>query len=122
MFTHLGPQTHETALSVLHDYLASDGMMVVTIRPRGFLEARGAELSTLSDTDLQKLLADYDAGELVYHPYNLPPVDGEVPYGEAVIPLAYIHKSWTDRFEILEELPLYASDPYQRPVVMRRRT
>jgi len=122
VFTHLGPETHEAALSVLHDSLASGALIVVTIRPRSFLEIRGAELSTLSDAAAQKLLADYDAGEFVYHPYNLPPIDGEVPYGEAVIPLAYVHKSWTDRFEILEKPPVYASDPYQRPLVLRRRT
>jgi SAM-dependent methyltransferase len=122
VFTHLGQQTHQSALTVLRHSLARDGIMVVTIRPRGFLEIRGGELSTLSSPALQKLLAGYDAGEFVYHPYNLLPVDGEVPYGEAAIPLTYIQKSWTDRFEILEETPPYVSDPYQRPVVMRVRT
>ena len=122
VFTHLGPQTHQSALTVLCESLAPDGIMVVTIRPRDFLEVRGGELSTLSAADAQRLLTAYDAGEFVYHPCNLLPVDGEVPYGEAAIPLTYIQRSWTDRFEILPEPPLFASDPYQRLVVMRRRT
>jgi 2-polyprenyl-3-methyl-5-hydroxy-6-metoxy-1,4-benzoquinol methylase len=121
VFTHLGPQTHDSALTVLHDSLAPEGILVATIRPRSFLEIHGGELSTLSDAVHHKLLAAYDAGEFVYHPYNLLPVDGEVPYGEAVIPRAYVHKSWTDRFEILAEPPSSPSDPYQRLVVMRRR-
>jgi hypothetical protein len=121
VFTHLGPQTHESALTVLHDSLATTGVIVVTVRPRAFLEIRGGELSTLSDAAVEKLLAAYDAGDFVYHPYNLLPVDGEVPYGEAVIPLAYIQKSWTDRFEILAEPSPSPSDPYQRLVVMRPR-
>jgi Methyltransferase domain len=121
VFTHLGPRTHDSALTALHDSLTSGGITVVTVRPRGFLEIRGAELATLSEGTLQGLLAAYDAGEFVYHPYNLLPVDGEVPYGEAVIPLEYIRRSWTDRFEILEEPPVNASDPYQIPLVMRRR-
>jgi hypothetical protein len=95
--------------------------MVLTIRPRGFLEIRGGELSTLSNRTIERLLIGYDAGEFAYLPYNLLPVDGEVPYGEAAIPLQYIQKSWSDRLVIIEETPSFLSDPYQRPMVMRRR-
>ena len=121
VFTHLGLQTHHSALTTLREALAPDGIMIVTIRPRGFLEARGGELSTLSAAAAQQLLADYDAGNFVYHPYNLLPVEGEIPYGETAIPPAYIQAAWTDRFEILPESPVSASDPFQRLVVMRRR-
>jgi hypothetical protein len=121
VFTHLGPQTHESALTALRDSLAPDGIMVLTIRPRGFLEIRGGELSTLSNRTIERLLIGYDAGEFAYLPYNLLPVDGEVPYGEAAIPLQYIQKSWSDRLVIIEETPSFLSDPYQRPMVMRRR-
>jgi Methyltransferase domain len=121
VFTHLGPGTQSDALAALYLSLDDDGVLVVTIRPRGFLEIRGAEFARLPDATLQDLLRRYDAGEFVYHPHNLPPVEGEVPYGEAVIPLAHIHKSWTDRFEILEEPALYASDPYQQTLVLCKR-
>ena len=94
---------------------------VLTIRPRTFLENRGADLSQWSDAELTDQLQRYDAGEYVYRPYNLAPVAGEVPYGETVIPHAYARKHWTDRFEILADPAVYQADGYQIPVVLRRR-
>ncbi len=121
VFTHLGPATHRSALEALHAALDVNGLLIVTIRPRGFLEIRAAELGRLPDTTIRQMIERYDAGEYVYHPYNLPAVEGEVPYGEAVVPTSYIDKHWTDRFEILERRPVSASDPYQIPLVLRRR-
>jgi SAM-dependent methyltransferase len=121
VFTHLGPDTQRAALTALHASLDPGGLMIATIRPRAFIDIRGGELSKLPDAAIQQMLAGYDAGEFIYHPYNMPPVDGEVPYGEAVIPRAYVDAHWTDRFAILEQPPVYASDPYQVAIVLRRR-
>jgi hypothetical protein len=121
VFTHLGPGTHADALTALHDALAPRGVLILTIRPRTFLENRAAELSQLSDEDLRRELGRYDAGEIVYRPYNLAPVQGEVPYGETVIPLAYARRHWTDRFEIVSDTSVYDADGYQQPVVLRRK-
>jgi SAM-dependent methyltransferase len=120
VFTHLGPNTHETALNALHASLQTEGLLIATIRPRAFLEIRAADLATLPVDATDRLLAAYDQGKYVYHPYNLPPVEGEVPYGEAIIPLAHIEQHWTDRFEILEQASS-ESDPYQISLVMRRK-
>jgi len=121
VFTHLGPATHDSALTALHAALEPNGLLIVTLRPRGFLEIRASELANLSDEAVHSLLSQYDAGQFVYHPHNLLPIDGEIPYGEAMIPRAYIDKYWTARFDIVEEPPVYAFDPYQVPVVLRRR-
>jgi len=120
VFTHLGPSTHETALNALHASIETEGLLIATIRPREFLEIRAADLATLPADAIEPLLAAYDQGKYVHHPYNLPPVEGEVPYGEAIIPLAYIEQNWTDRFEILEQAN-YESDPLQLALVMRRK-
>ena len=96
----------------MHTSLETDGLLIATIRPRAFLEIRAADLATLPADAIEGLLADYDSGKYVYHPYNLPAIEGEVPYGEAIIPLAYIEQHWTDRFEILEQA-ICESDPYQ---------
>jgi SAM-dependent methyltransferase len=119
VFTHLGPNTHRSALEALHASLDANGLLIVTIRPRAFIEVRGSELGRLPDETIDLLLRNYDSGEFVYYPYNMPTVEGEVPYGEAVIPQGYIDRNWTDRFEILEQLS-YPSDPYQLPLVMRK--
>jgi len=120
VFTHLGPKTLESALNALHGSLESDGLLIATIRPRAFIEVRAADLATLPADAIEGMLAGYDSGEYIYHPYNLPAVEGEVPYGETVIPAAYIEQNWTDRFEILEQAN-YPSDPYQLSLVMRRK-
>jgi SAM-dependent methyltransferase len=120
VFTHLGPRTHESALRVLHGSLAENGLLILTIRPRAFLEVRGLEFARAGTDTVERALRDYDSGEYVYLPYNLPSVDGEVPYGEAVIPVAYIEKHWTDRLEIVD-MASSLSDPYQLPVILRRR-
>jgi voltage-gated potassium channel Kch len=120
VFTHLGPNTTESALNALHASLETDGLLIATVRPRAFLEIRAAELATLPADAIERLLAAYDEGKYVHHPYNLPAVEGEVPYGEAIVPLAYIEQHWTGRFEILEQAN-YESDPYQHTLVMRRK-
>jgi len=121
VFTHLGPGTHDDALTAVHEVLVPGGVLILTIRPRTFLENRGAELSQWSDDELREQLRRYDGGEYVYRPYNLAPVGGEVPYGETVVPLAYARKHWTNRFEILADAAVYHADGYQMPVVLRRR-
>jgi SAM-dependent methyltransferase len=120
VFTHLGFRTHEAALTALHGVLGPSGLLVVTVRPRAFLEMRGLELTRLPDAMIHAMLRAYDAGEYVYGPYNLPPVKGEIPYGDAVIPLSFIKNRWGDRFEIIE-VAAYRSDPYQIPIILRRR-
>jgi SAM-dependent methyltransferase len=121
VFTHLGPATHAKALRSLHAALSQDGLILATIRPRAFIEVRGGELARLSEAAVRDLLAEYDSGRFVYDPHNRPLAEGEVPYGEAVIPLAYMTRHWTEMFDIVEVSPASPSDPYQIPVVMRPR-
>jgi len=118
VFTHLGPQTHHEALGALHRSLADDGLLVVTIRPRAFIEQKGIELARLSDEAIRQMLRDYDAGSFVYHPYLLPMVDGEVTYGDAAIPLAYVEHHWKG-YELLR-VETYRSDPFQVPLLLRK--
>jgi SAM-dependent methyltransferase len=120
VFTHLGPGTHQEALDALHNSLADDGLLVATIRPRAFIEQTGIELARLSDESIRQMLEDYDAGSFVYQPYILPPIDGEVTYGDAAIPLAYVERHWLDRYELLS-VENYSTDPFQVPLVMRKR-
>jgi hypothetical protein len=65
------------------------------------------------------MLRDYDAGSFVHHPYTWPAIDGEVTFGEAAIPLAYVERNWLDRYELLSVEP-YQSDPFQVPLVLRK--
>ena len=118
VFTHLGPKTHRQALEAIHGALKPGALFVATIRPRTFVEVR--EFQSITSRPLAELQAAYDAGEYLHEPYNWPAVDGEVTYGETVVPLQYVEAHWSDLFELLAVLP-FASDPYQVPLVLRRR-
>lgn len=118
VFTHLGPRTHQEALNALHGALADRGLLVVTVRPRAFIEQKGIELARLPDASIRQMLQDYDAGSFVYQPYILPAIDGEVTYGDAVIPLPYVTQNWSG-YELLG-VETYRSDPFQIPLVLRK--
>ena len=119
VFTHLGPQTHLSALAALHSSMRPGGLLIATIRPESFIDT--AEFAFVTgDATRESLHTSYAAGEYLFGGYNLPKVHGEVPYGETVIPRQYIERHWADRFEVLSALP-YEVDPYQIPLALRRR-
>jgi hypothetical protein len=89
VLTHLSERTHKEVLKCLHQSLSSDGILVVTVRPRAFLATMGL------------LEADYRKGYL-FAPHNVPPVDGDVSFGDAVIADSYIRSHWTTIFHILD--------------------
>lgn len=121
VFTHLGPNTQLDALNAIHKSLAPNGLLVATIRPRGFIEQRGIELAKLSGSVIDEMLHQFDRGEFVFHPYNLPPVDGEVTYGEAITPISFIQSKWSKLFDVISTDYTFA-DSMQIPIVLRKRT
>lgn len=90
VFTHLSERTHWEILECIYRGLAERGIFVATVRPRAFLPC------------MQFSESNYCAGYL-FVPHNLPPVDGDVPYGDAVIADSYIRSRWSKRFRILDK-------------------
>ena len=91
VFTHLSERTHREVLECLHRTLTEGGILIVTVRPRAFLPLMG--------------LLENDYGKAyLFTPHNLPPVDGDVPYGNTVLTDSYIRNHWTDLFRILDGL------------------
>jgi len=121
VFTHLGPGTHLDALIAIHKSLAPNGLLVITIRPRIFIENRGIELAKLPEAVIDEMLCRFDCGEFVFQPYNLLPVDGEVTYGEAVIPMTFIMREWSKFFDIIH-IDHTLTDSMQIPIVLRKRS
>ncbi len=100
--------------------LASDGVMILTIRQRPYIDLEGGKLSKLPVKVQLDMMRRFDKGRFVFHPDNLPPIDGEITYGEAIIPSTYIEQRWTDTFDLME-VGTFNSDPYQVPVVLKKR-
>jgi SAM-dependent methyltransferase len=107
VLTHLSERTHRDVLECIHRMMKPGGILVLTVRPRAFLPLMGLDQSA------------YDSGYL-FKPHNLPPDDGDIPYGDAVISDRYIRANWTAAFEIVENWWLM-EDNMQVSYVLKKR-
>lgn len=120
VFTHLSEKTHWECLKAIHASLASDGVVILTVRPRSFIDIKGIELSRVSDQDSRDMARRFDEGQFIFHPYKLAPIEGEITYGEAIVPYSYIALNWSKLFHLVGPLA-FPDDPQQIPVVLRKR-
>jgi SAM-dependent methyltransferase len=124
VFTHLSEAAHERALRALHGSLRPGAILVLTVRPPGYLW-----LSALMRPALEALGPEPAAGLqeprylFVPHPAqdsHLQYEGGEMTYGEAVITLPYVRERWSPLFELLD-VDVLVGDLYQVMVTLRRR-
>lgn len=120
VFTHLSEKTHWDCLQAIHNSLTSNGIVVLTIRPKSFIEVKGEIFATLPDKVTHAMAQRFDKEQFVFYAHNLPPVDGDITYGDAVIPYTYIKKQWSRMFDLIGPVA-FNSDRYQIPIVLRRR-
>jgi SAM-dependent methyltransferase len=122
VFSHFDEPMHRRWLEEFKRLLRPGGALMLTVRPRTFIEharrlrEQGAETVTARmfvDTDSE--LARYDAGQFCYAPYN---GDGPTPWwGEACIPRPYVEDRWSELFDVVEFHS--AGDLKQHVVVLR---
>jgi SAM-dependent methyltransferase len=112
VFSHFSEEMHALWLEELRRILSPGGVLVVSVRPRSYLEycaslERSGPIPDRAILDgvfrnADEELRRYDEGEFCYQPYN---ANGDRPWwGEAVIPLPYIERSWRERFEVVRVL------------------
>jgi SAM-dependent methyltransferase len=116
VFTHLSERAHRACLSALHTGLVPGGLLVVTVRPPGYLEFCAA---------LHPLRHALHGADYVFAPHpaeaSHPQYDGEaMDYGEAVVTLPYVRENWAPEFELLHA-DLAIADPFQVVLTLRRR-
>jgi Methyltransferase domain len=122
VFTHISEQAAQTCLDALHAAILPGGLLVLTIRPPGYLELDHRMHGALAE--LGDPVAAMREPRYVFVPHPIegghPQYDGgEMTYGEAVISLPYIRESWGDRFELLD-VKVATGDIYQVALTMRR--
>jgi SAM-dependent methyltransferase len=112
VFTHLSENAHLAWLAELRRLLKPGGVVVATVRPRGFIKycdslTADSALSHVSQSsligmfaDTSAVLNDYDEGRFCYEPYRSSSYGDD--WGEAVVSRAYIEARWTDMFELLD--------------------
>jgi SAM-dependent methyltransferase len=126
VFSHFSESMHLAWLRELKRVLRPGGALMLSIRPRSFIEYLGMIRAQEQEVEFPVLLgmfpeteeelARYDAGEYCYTPYD--PSRPDAWWGEACIPPAYIEREWGRFFEV-EEI-VEASEQIKQHVVMLR--
>jgi len=119
VFTHLSEKCHTQCLETLHTAMVPGGLLILTIRPRSFLDIFSSAPVKRSRKEMTRYYNAYDRGEFVFIPHMRTPIDGEVTYGDTCIPYQYVLRHWTRLFEIVD-VGLLMDDIYQVPIVLRR--
>lgn len=130
VFTHLPRDIHLHWMAEIARTLRPGGTFALTLEPRRFLDfiasLRSRTIASPWYEALFKFAANvpayraiFDSGELAYLPTgggkNRPP---EV-YGDAVVPLAFIQRHWSEHFEVID----YIDDSrrfFQAVLIVRR--
>ncbi|MCE9613342.1 MAG: class I SAM-dependent methyltransferase [Lentisphaerae bacterium] len=116
IFTHLSEPTHKRVLHVLHEGLADDGVLVVTVRPREAWDV-------LESPERERLRQDHDRKGYAFLPIEiaeLGTVDGEPTFGESTMSLAYVEQHWTDWRVV--DMDLNLMDPYQLILFLKKKS
>lgn len=122
VFTHISEAASEACLDVLHAAMVPGGLLVVTVRPPGYLDLSPWMHPVAIERDDRYEALREPRYIFVPHPATEghPQYDGgEMTYGETLINLPWIRERWADRFELLDVSPAI-EDIYQVAVTLRR--
>ena len=112
VFTHLSEKTTRIVLSTLRKYVSEDGILVITVRPKEYWHIHNnGEIAT------EMLKLHNDQG-FAFKPHNLPPIDGDITYGDTSMTLAYFEKSfpnWKIAAVECNDMDLYQVILFLRP-------
>ena len=92
VFTHISPRSTIAALRAMRQVIRPDGVLAITTRPPEFWYQQNG-LSPEQIQDLVRMVAQTGYG---YFPFNLPPVDGDVTYGDCVITLDWLIRNFPE--------------------------
>jgi len=90
VFTHLSERATTLALSTLRRYVARDGLLVITIRPKEYWQQLDPALTPWIPSDRNELVARHDRSGFVFVPHGLETVSGEVTYGDTSMSIEWI--------------------------------
>lgn len=116
VFTHLSPRATKAALDVCRRYISEDGVMLITIRPVEYWDL-DQSVHELSDTSQVRLAHERDG--FAFSPLNLPPVDGDLTYGNTSMTTDWIEAHFPRWRVAMVDRSL--DDAYQVYVALRPR-
>lgn len=124
VFTHLSEVAHERSLLAIHRSLRPAGILILTIRPPGYLSHCEA-MRPLLDALGPERQAGLAAPRYLFVPHPLdqshPQAEGgQIEYGETVITMAYVRERWSPWFELLDT-NIQLDDLHQVILTLRRK-
>ncbi len=112
VFTHLPEEVHLHWMKELARTTSPGGIVVVTLEPKFFLdrikhsdaEPENIFLQGLAKfaPDIDQFIENFNKGEFIYLPTGGGDNLTADIYGEAIVPLPFIEKHWSEYFEIIE--------------------
>jgi glycosyltransferase involved in cell wall biosynthesis len=111
VFTHLSEKTTQTVLKTLRKYIAEDGLLVITIRPKEYWNY--FQNGVLAPA----MLKNHDETGYAFTPHNRPAVDGDITYGDTSMSIPYIIRNFP-QWKIENQICNNA-DPYQILVFLK---
>jgi SAM-dependent methyltransferase len=111
VFTHLSEKTAMAVQQTLRESLTDDGVLAITIRPKEYWRVH--EHGRLA----RRMIPLHERTGYAFVPHNLPPIDGEITYGDSSLTLDYIRGRWP-RWSIAA-VDWNLVDPYQLIVFLR---
>ncbi len=102
VFTHLSEKTADAVLGCLRRHVAADGMLAVTIRPAHYwddyvgpeLHWDGTGHKDRSAIDRAALKRRHLDRGFAFLAHALPPIDGDVTYGDTSMSLEFLARRW----------------------------
>lgn len=105
VFTHLSEKTAHVVLRTLREYITDKGILAITIRPKEYWHIHeGGKLSS-------EMIGAHEEEGFAFVPLNLPPIEGDITYGDTSISLDYISRHFPQWKIVSTDYNLI--DPYQ---------
>src|SRR2546427_3224486 len=83
VFTHLSEKTTRAAFNTGRRYIADDGVLLITIRPKQYWQVH-------SEAVADRMIAEHDQKGFAFLPSNRPRIDGDVTYGDTSMSIPYL--------------------------------
>ena len=96
VFTHLSERAARTCLKTLRSYIASDGVLVITIRPVEYWHLIAPTVGDLTlNTDEHPDALCHRLNGFAFRPHNRAPIDGDITYGDTSMTLEWLASAAT---------------------------
>ena len=92
VFTHLSEKTALRVLSIMRKYIADDGLLFITIRPREYWNFHEGGNHPAAD----EKIVEHDSRGFAFIPHILEPIDGDITYGDTSFSLDWLRNAQND--------------------------